>query len=122
MIQCASITTASSSQYLVCTAPSAPPQAVSGNAISTTLITLQWSQPPPIDVNGVIVKYAVRVVEIYTGQIYNLFTHNMHINVGPLHPYYIYECTIAAHTIATGVFSSPINVTTQETGKGSIYC
>lgn len=117
MIHCAPANTVTSSQYLTYTAPSAPPQAISGNAISTTVITLQWSRPPPIDVNGVIVKYAVRVVEVYTGQIYNLFTQNMHINVGSLHPYYVYECTVAAHTIGTGVFSSPINVTTQETGR-----
>ena len=54
---------------------------------------------------------------MYTGRIYNLNTQNMHINIGSLHPYYIYECTVAAYTIATGVFSSPVNVTTQETGK-----
>ena len=65
-------------------------------------------------------KYAVSVVEVYTGQTHSLLTQNMHINVGPLHPYYVYECRVAAHTIATGVFSSPINVTTQETGKGLI--
>ena len=98
-------------------APSGPPQGVTGTSASTTLITLEWLLPTSIHINGVITKYVVKVVEVYTGQIYNLFTENMHINIGPLHPYYIYECSVAAHTIATGVFSSPINITTQETGK-----
>ena len=59
---------------------------------------------------------------MYTGRMYNFFTENMHINVGPLHPYYIYECSVAAHTIATGVFSSSINVTTLEAGKENWKC
>lgn len=97
-------------------APTGPPRSVTGTSTSTTLITIDWSLPASIDINGIITKYAVKVVEVYTGQEYNLFTTNMHINVGPLHPYYIYECSVAAHTIETGVFSYPINITTQETG------
>lgn len=86
-------------------------------AVSTTLISLQWSQPIAIDINGVITKYVANVEEIYTGQTYSLFTENMHINIGPLHPYYIYECSISAYTISTGMFSSPLNITTHETSK-----
>ena len=70
-----------------------------------------------MDINGVITKYAVKIEEVFTGQSYSLFTGNMHVNVGPLHPYYIYECSVAAHTVATGVYSSLINVTTQEAGN-----
>jgi receptor-type tyrosine-protein phosphatase Q len=96
-------------------APSSPPQSVSGAAVSSTLISLQWLPPVSININGVISKYVVEIEEVYTGQMYSLFTRNMHVNVGPLHPYYVYECSVAAHTISTGVFSSMINVTTQET-------
>jgi hypothetical protein len=95
-------------------APSSPPENLTGVALSSTLISLQWALPIAIDINGVITKYVVKIEEVYTGQYYNLFTENMHVNVGPLHPYYIYECSVAAYTIATGVFSSFINVTTQE--------
>lgn len=89
---------------------------MTGTSASTTLITLEWTLPASIHINGIITKYVVKVVEVYTGQEYNLFTDNMHINVGPLHPYYIYESSVAAYTVETGVFSSPINITTQETG------
>ena len=99
-------------------ASSGPPQNITGTAISATLVSLQWGIPVAIDINGVIAKYAVNIVEVYTGQSYSLFTENMHVNVGPLHPYYIYECSIAAYTVATGVYSSPINVTTLEAGSG----
>lgn len=110
---CASLT-----MYLLnIAASSGPPQNVTGTAVSTTLISLQWSLPAAIDINGIITKYAVNVEEVYTGQTYNLLTENMHINIGPLHPYYIYECSVAAYTIANGVFSSPLNVTTHETSK-----
>ena len=98
-------------------APSSPPENLTGVALSSTLIYLQWALPIAIDINGVITKYVVKIEEVYTGQSYNLFTENMHVNVGPLHPYYIYECSVAAYTIATGVFSSFINVTTQEAGN-----
>lgn len=103
--------------HILISASSGPPQNVTGTAVSTTLISLQWSLPAAIDVNGIITKYAVNVEEVYTGQTYDLFTENMHINIGPLHPYYIYECSVAAYTIANGVFSSPFNVTTHETSK-----
>ena len=89
---------------------------LTGVALSSTLIYLQWTPPIAIDTNGVITKYTVEIEEVYTGQIYSLFTENMHVNVDPLHPDYIYECSVAAYTIATGVFSSLINVTTQEAG------
>ena len=98
-------------------ASSGPPQNITGTAFNTTLISLQWLLPPAITVNGIVTKYVVNVEEVYTGQTYSLLTENMHISVGNLHPYYIYECSIAAYTIATGVFSSPINITTQEMGK-----
>lgn len=90
---------------------------MTGIAVSATLISLEWLMPAAIDVNGIITKYVVNVEEVYTGQAHNLFTENMHINIGPLHPYYIYKCSVAAYTIATGVFSSPFNVTTLETSK-----
>ena len=107
----------SKSYFISISAPSGPPQNFIGSAISTTLIKLQWELPAAIDINGIITKYVVNIVEVYSGQSYSLFTENMHVNVGPLHPYYTYECSIAAFTIETGVFSSPINVTTLETGN-----
>ena len=61
-----------------------------------------------------VTKYVVEIEEVYTGRTYSLFTENTHVNFSPLHAYYIYECSVAAHTIATGVFSALINVTTKE--------
>lgn len=106
----------SDTDFFTFAAPTGPPRSVTGTSASTTLISFEWSLPASIHINGIITKYVVKVVEVYTGQEHNLFTSNMHINVGPLHPYYIYECSVAAHTIETGVFSDPINITTQETG------
>lgn len=90
---------------------------LTATAISSTLIYLQWAPPVAIHINGIITKYVVDIEEVYTGQFYSLFTENMHVNVGPLHPYYIYECSVAAYTIATGVYSSLVNITTHEAGK-----
>ena len=100
-------------------APSSPPQSLTGFGLSSSLISLQWRPPVAIDINGVITKYVVEIEEVYTGRTYSLFTENTHVNVGPLHAYYIYECSVAAHTIATGVFSAFINVTTKEAGMGN---
>ena len=37
--------------------------------------------------------------------------------VGSLHPYYNYECSVAAHTIALGPYSDSIVLLTNEGGK-----
>ena len=100
-------------------APTGPPLNPYGVTLSTTLISLRWSPPEPIHINGIIDHYVVMVLEVYSNQTFVLVTKDTSIHVGPLHPYYLYECTVAAYTVDLGPFSSPVSVQAGETRKTS---
>ena len=98
-------------------APSAPPRSLSGIAISSTVVTLTWSSPPLSDINGIIRNYVIRIWERETTQVWILQVTNSSVNITSLHPYYNYECEVAAHTIATGPYTDPVSVQTMEAGN-----
>ena len=98
-------------------APSAPPWSLSGIAISSTVLTLTWSSPPLIDINGIIRNYVIRIRERETSRVWILQATNSNVNITSLHPYYNYECEVAAHTIATGPYTDPVSVQTMEAGN-----
>ena len=75
------------------------------------------STPEPIHINGIIDHYIVRVMEVYTGRVFTLRTEEATIQVGPLHPYYVYECQVAAFTVGLGPFGQPFMVQAGETGE-----
>jgi len=111
--------------YLHCThgkptAPSAPPQSLSGTSQGSRSIALTWSPPPPIHINGIIEKYVVKVTERETEQTWTFFAFDGDILVGSLHPHYHYDCRVAAFTIAEGVLSSIFTVQTEEECKKNI--
>ena len=103
--------------HFLTTVPSAPPQSLVGVANSPTQVMLSWSPPPPIDINGDLQYYDVRVTEAETSRQWTFFSVNTFITVGGLHPYFNYHSQVAAHTvIGSGPFTGPSNVQTQETG------
>ena len=98
--------------------PSSPPQTPHGNAISSTTITLFWSPPPADMQNGIIVQYAINITEVETGRSFSLFSSTTTVNVISLHPYYTYNCAIAAATIiGVGPYTNIITVVTLQDGK-----
>ena len=96
--------------------PSEPPQSPSGVAHSPTLVTLTWSSPPPIDINGNLQYYVVKMTEVESGRYWKFFALDSFIRIGALHPYYHYRNQVAAHTFDTGPFTDPFYVQTQESG------
>ena len=108
------------SQYLLVfmhAAPSAPPQFVHGVFHSSTAIRFSWSPPPPLHINGVIKYYTAGVTERYTGRVWSFFAVDTLVFVGSLHPYYLYDCVVAAHTVGTGPFSEIYTIQTDEEGQ-----
>ena len=99
--------------------PTAPPQSLRGSVESSTLILLWWEPPPPYDRNGEIVEYLIQMNELETGRFWTLPVFNRKITayVGSLHPYYRYECRVAANTISLGSYSESIVLLTEEEGK-----
>lgn len=63
----------------------------------------------------------MEIIELHTGQLLTIPTTDTPILVGPLHPYFIYECRVAAFTVAIGPFSAPIHVVAGETRKLFVY-
>ena len=99
------------------TVPSAPPQSPSGVANSPNQVTLTWSPPPRIDVNGDLQYYALQVTEVETGRRWTFYTVDTFITIGGLHPHFNYRCQVAAHTVlGSGPFTNPFYVQTRESG------
>ena len=89
--------------YFILTAPSSPPTSFQVNVLSTTAIFFSWEPPPPEHHNGIIRRYLI-VLESqdFFGKI-RVFTTETSITVNNLHPYTVYNCTVAAETILIGV-------------------
>ncbi len=90
---------------------------MSGISRSSTLITFSWSSPPPLEVNGLLRYSIVRVTERHTRRSWTFFAVDNDIHIGSLHPYYYYDCVVAAHTIDTGPFSQSVSVRTDQAGE-----
>ena len=98
--------------------PSSPPQSLHGNAMSSTGITLFWD-PPPVDAqNGIITRYLISITEVKTGRSFSLFSPTTSVNVTSLHPFYTYNCAVAALTIVgDGPYTTSIAIVTLQDGK-----
>jgi len=78
---------------------------------------LSWSPPPEEHHNGVVRSYRVNVTEVETGRKLRYSTESTEIVIRNLHPYYLYECRVAAVAVVCGPFSTPVQVRTEEDGK-----
>ena len=99
------------------TAPSVPAANVRGFAPDHSSIVLEWDSPPVILLNGVLTAYIIRVTERETGLMFEHNTTDTSMTLDSLHPHYIYECRVAAQTIATGPFSTVFAVQVLMAGK-----
>ena len=98
--------------------PSSPPQTPRGNAMSSTIITLFWDPPPADAQNGIITQYRINITEVETERPILRFSSTTSVNVTSLHPYYTYNCAIAAETIiGAGPYTSVITVVTLQDGN-----
>ena len=87
--------------------------------VDSSSILLSWHPPEPSGRNGIITGYFVRMFEVDTNN-YFVFNRTNHTEflIQQLHPYYRYQCSVAAITaIGRGPLSSPVFVQTDEDGK-----
>ena len=89
---------------------------MNATSINPYVISLQWEQPPPVHRNGIIQYYIVYVSETNTGRSWTFYSVDPSLLVSALHPYYVYECDIAAITVGTGPFAV-VTVQTNEARK-----
>ena len=88
--------------------------------MNSTAILLEWQHPEPSGRNGIITQYDVMLTELPTGQVLEYTRVGSHIDIliTSLHPYYEYECSVAACTsVGRGPYSPLINITTDEDGR-----
>ena len=108
--------------FLSISAPSSPPEKVTSGGITSTSVILVWQAPPLDSQNGMIRSYEIVLVEAETGTTLSYNTTETTITISSLHPYYVYECTVAAVTDATGPFSDPLSIQTLPDGKEKLFC
>ena len=102
---------------LLTAAPSAPPQNLRQDAIAATSVTLNWQSPPEDDWNGLIRLYYVFVTELESGSSFTLNSTTTNHLVENLHPFYTYNFSVAAVTVAAGPISDTITLQTSEAGE-----
>ena len=56
--------------------------------------------------NGILTGYIINVTERETGATFERNTTETSIVLSDLHPHYVYECRVAAYTVAPGPFST----------------
>ena len=98
-------------------APSTPPEEVQVSALDSRTLLLTWEPPENRSRNGIIQRYHINITEVDTMSSFLLETTSLSIVVDNLHPYYTYDCSVAAETVELGPFSIVTTITLPEDGK-----
>ena len=101
-------------------APSAPPSPPVVFGTTHESLSLNWQAPPFAETNGVILNYAVAVLEVETGRSFTVNSNTTQVTLEDLHPFYTYTCSIAAETVGIGPFSEHITIQLPEAGEAPI--
>ena len=107
--------------FFLTAAPSAPPRNLRQIAIDATSVTLNWQPPPEDDWNGLIRLYYVFVTELDSGRSFTLNSTTTNYHIENLHPFYTYNFSVAAVTIAAGSISDNITLQTSEAGEFKVH-
>ena len=88
--------------------PSAAPENLTGEALSSTSIIISWKPLPIEEQNGIIIHYTIHLLEVPTNRTLTYEQEGQHtmLVIDLLHPYYDYECSVGAATV---VGSGPLS-------------
>ena len=102
--------------YFLYSVPTGPPLNIMAIPINSKSILLSWEAPRMDLQNGIIRAYNVRVLELETGQeqSFSLSGVDTFQIINSLHPFYDYNCSVAAFTIARGPIGFTVIRTPQE--------
>lgn len=104
-------------------APSAPPENVTVVQITSTSLTLQWITPQEDQLNGVLSRYIIELLEIDTNTSSNISAStDTELRLEPLHPFYTYRLRVLAVTVLPGPYSEEVFATTLEDGMSCLFC
>ena len=93
---------------------------------TSTTITVTWEPVAPIDQNGIITEYEVEynqsTFDINTTQTVRVNSSSTMVQLTELHEYVEYFIRVKAYTrVGYGPYSEPINQTTAQDGKYSMF-
>ena len=95
-------------------APSSSPSDVTVTAASSTSLTLQWALLSAEEWNGDQRGFTISIVELESSQMMSVVVRtsaSTSYTVSSLHPFYNYQCSIAAYNSAgTGPYSDTVSV------------
>ncbi len=100
--------------------PTSPPLTPIGRAVNSTAIIINWEHPSPDGRNGIITGYSLIVTELPTNTTTTYSQGGGHIElvIASLHPFYDYECRIAAETaVGRGPYGDEFVTRTSPDGK-----
>ena len=100
-------------------APTHVPRSISYEILGATSFLLRWLPPPEEHHHGIIREYRANAVEETSGRVFTLTTpgNTTEVVFENLHPFYLYNCTVAAITVDLGPFSATIGAMTNEAGQ-----
>ncbi len=105
--------------YNICFVPSVPegpPLALAGVSLDSRTLHLTWQPPVSSLRNGVIREYRINITEMETSTTSHYSTSgSQSYTVASLHPFYNYQCTVAAYTVGLGPFSDLFFIQMPET-------
>ena len=90
--------------------PTSPPLNTTGSAFNSTAIIFTWEHPPLEGRNGMLTGYSLTVTELVTNTTttFRQSGDRIELVVAGLHPYYEYQCAIAAETsVGRGPYGAP---------------
>ena len=88
-------------------------------AVDSRMLQLMWQPPNDRSRNGIVQRYHINITELDTQYNITRETTALSVVVDSLHPYYSYECIVAAETIGLGPFSVGVIIELPEDGKMS---
>ena len=104
--------------YSLLAVPTAPPQSFTVTVLGPRSLRLSWTPPPSDQQNGDILGYTVTIASVETGREEESNTTSTSYSASSLHPYYTYQCKVAAFTsVGLGPFSSVVSRRTRQAGK-----
>lgn len=99
--------------------PTSSPLNARGVTVNSTFILLTWEPPVRDGRNGIIVSYYIRILEVPTNRTF-IYERPIHTDllIGALHPFYEYQCSVAAETaVGRGPFGATFITRTDQDGK-----
>ena len=109
------------SLHLCFSVPTSPPLNPTVSAVNSTAITFSWEHPPSDKRNGIITGYSLVLTELPTNMSTSYDQNGTWLVIGSLHPFYDYECMIAAKTnVGSGPYGSPFITRTSPDSKETL--